>query len=347
MLWNGVTGGDGGFAAINYANPTTIWTTCQWSTGGACIYRRSPDVSFGTPMTRRTGIAATDRGLFIPPFLMDPVTPTTLYFGTQYLYRTMNDGLQWAAVSGDLSKGSGSISTIAVAKSNAQVIYVGTSDGNLQVSRDGGTTFTVATAGLPNRYFTRIAIDAQDPNRAVVTASGFLAGHAFLTTDGGTTWTNISGSLADAPLNAVAIIDGTPNHIFVGGDIGVFETTDAGASWSRTPTGLPNVMVQDLVYNSTLQLLLAATYGRGIFTYSLANPAAVLRGDVNRDGMVNAFDALLTQQALVGMALTPGLTALPHGDTNCNSSLEAADALITLRAAVGLTTAGACVGTNR
>jgi hypothetical protein len=62
---------------------------------------------------------------------------------------------------------------------------------------------------------------------------------------------------------------------------------------------------------------------------------------------VNAFDALLTQQALLGLPLATGLTAMPQGDTNCNAKLEAADVLTTLRAAVGLTTAGSCAGTIR
>ena len=68
---------------------------------------------------------------------------------------------------------------------------------------------------------------------------------------------------------------------------------------------------------------------------------------MNRDGTVNAFDALLIQQALLGLQLPGGLTAQPQGDTNCNGKLEVADVLITLRAAVGLTTSGACVGTMR
>ena len=75
--------------------------------------------------------------------------------------------------------------------------------------------------------------------------------------------------------------------------------------------------------------------------------AAVLRGDVNRDGVVNAFDALLIQQAVLGISLPSPYTSLPHGDTNCNNTLEAADVLIALRAAVGLSTATSCAGTIR
>ena len=83
---------------------------------------------------------------------------------------------------------------------------------------------------------------------------------------------------------------------------------------------MPNVQVSDLSYSTVTKQLVAATYGRGMFTYQLASPLAVLRGDVNRDGKVDAFDALLIQTALLGGALTGGLTPLPQGDTNCTSA---------------------------
>jgi photosystem II stability/assembly factor-like uncharacterized protein len=347
-LFSAIMGGDGGFAAINYASPSELWSTCQWSTTtGPCIQRRMPAAAGFNYGNVSGGIDKTDRAQFIPPLVMDPVTPTTLYFGTMRLYRTVNDGALWIPLSGDLSKGNGSIKAIAVAKSDPLTIYVGTSDGNVQVSRDGGTTFTLSVSGLPNRAVTSFAIDRQDPTRAIVTFSGSGAAHVFLTTSAGQLWTSITGSLYDVPVNASVMIDDGQNHFFIGTDIGTFETADGGLTWSNTPFGLPNVVVHDVSYNPATKQLVAATYGRGLFSYSLANPAAVLRGDVNRDGVVNAFDALLIQQALVGLQLPSGFTSLPHGDTNCNGKLEAADALITLRAAVGLTTAGACVGTNR
>ena len=169
----------------------------------------------------------------------------------------------------------------------------------------------------------------------------------YLTVDGGVTWVNISGNLVDMPVNAGVILDDGPQHFFIGADVGVFETTDGGLTWSNTPAGLPNVQVNDIVYNPTTRRLVVATFGRGLFTYNLASATAVLRGDVNRDGVVNAFDALLIQQAVLGISLPSPLTSLPHGDTNCNNTLEAADVLIALRAAVGLTTAGSCAGTVR
>ncbi len=346
QLFNSVMGGDGGFAAINYSSPGTIWFTCQWLPG-PCIQRR---VQVGTSFSSfnvTTGIDGTDRAMFIPPLVMDPVTPTTLYFGTMKLYRTVNDGALWTAISNDLTKGYGPIMAIAVAQSDPQTIYVGTMDGNVQVSRDGGTTWTLSTSGLPNYAITDFAIHRANPARALVTLSGGLGSHVFLTTNAGQSWTNVSGNLLDMPVNAAVMVDDGTNHFFIGTDVGVFETTDAGLTWTNSPSGLPNVVVNDLSYNPTSKQLVAATYGRGLFKYSLANPSAVLRGDVNRDGAVNAFDALLVQQALVGMQMPSGLTIMPHGDANCDGRVDAADALIVLRASVGLTTAGACVGTSR
>ncbi len=345
--FNAVTGGDGGFGAINYTTPGTAWTTCQWSsTSGPCIYRRV-NVGGNFSSNVRTGIVASDRAQFIPPLVMDPVTPTTLYFGTMRLYRTVNNGVLWSPISPDLTKGAGTIKAIAVAKSDPLTTYVGTSDGNVQVTRDGGTTWTLSTNGLPNRTVTDFAIDHTTPSRALVSFSGSGTSHLYLTADAGISWTSVDSNLPNMPASAVVMIDDGPNHFFIGTDVGVYETTDAGLTWTNSPSGMPNVIVTDLSYNTTTRQLVASTYGRGLFRYSLANPAAVLRGDVNRDGAVNAADALLIQQALIGMPLAAGLTISPHGDANCDGRIDATDALIVLRAAVGTPTAGACVGTNR
>lgn len=346
LFWDGFAAtGDGGYNAINYRNPSIQWSTSYWSCqgAGACISisRRTPT---GTSV-RVSGIANTDRAQFIPPLIMDPVTPTKLYFGTHRLYRTVDEGLSWAPISGDLSGGSGTITTIAVSPADTNTIYVGTSDGRVQVTRDGGATFTAAT-GLPGRFITRVAVHPTDPMRALVTVSGFGTPHVFETRDAlATAVSSISGNLPNAPANVAAYI-ANQDVILVGTDIGVFQTSNGGTTWSPGPAGLPNVIVQDLVYQPASNLLVAGTYGRGMFAYNVTPPAGVLRGDANGDGRIDAADALLVQQALVASsAVTTKI--FPAGDANCNGTLDAADVVLVLRAAVALPNGDACVGTIR
>ena len=341
-FWDAFIGGDGGYTAINYANPNIHWGETQWS--GSTVGNLFRQDGVGAAQRRSTGISLTDRAQFIPPLVMDPVNPSKLYFGTFRLYQTTNEGVSWTALGGDLSNGTGTITSISVSPADTMTIYVGTSDGRALVSRDGGVAFTAAT-GLPNRFVTRVMAHPTDPLRALITVSGFGTGHVFETT---TAFVgpvhDVTGNLIDAPAN-VAIYMPTVGAIVAGTDVGIFQSVDNGISWTAGPTGMPNVIVYDLVFQPAIGLLVAGTYGRGMFAFDVGAQAS-LRGDVNGDGKIDASDALLIQQALVG-ALASSTTIYPRGDANCNGSIDAADVVLVLRAAVGLPTTGACVGTSK
>lgn len=343
-FWDGFIGGDGGYTAINYQNPNVHWGETQWGAGGAFVNVFRQDGVL--PAQRRSaGISANDRAQFIPPLVMDPVNPAKLYFGTFRLYVTTNEGVSWTALGGDLTTGTGTITSISVSPADTMTIYVGTSDGRALVSRDGGVTFTAAT-GLPVRSVTRVMAHPTDPLRALVTVSGFGTPHVFETSDAfATNVRDRSGNLIDAPAN-VAIYMPSVNTMVVGTDAGVFQSTDGGASWTVGPSGMPNVIVYDLVFQPAAGLLVAGTYGRGMFAYDVGTQTATLRGDVNGDGKIDAADALLIQQALVG-ALPSSTVIYPRGDANCNGGIDSADLVLVLRAAVGLPTTGACVGTTK
>lgn len=342
-FWDAFSGGDGGYTAINYLDPSIQWGETQWSVSSNTVgnlFRRD----FAGTQRRSNGIATTDRAQFIPPLVMDPVNPAKLYFGTFRLYRTVNEGLQWLPITGDLTLGTGTITSIAVSPADTNTIYVGTNDGRALVTRDGGVTLVYAT-GLPARSVTRVAPHPTDPLRALITVSGFGTPHVFETTDAfATVVKNISGNLIDAPAN-VALYIPSANATLVGTDVGVFQTVD-NVTWTPGPTGLPNTIIHDLVYQPAIHLLVAGTYGRGMFAYDVGGSSAVLRGDTNGDGKIDAFDALLIQQTLVGSA--PSSTAVyPRGDANCNGNIDAADLVLVLRTAVGLSTGTACVGSSR
>ena len=188
----------------------------------------------------------------------------------------------------------GCIRTIAEAKSNGQVVYVGTGNGLVWVTPDGGTNWNqINTAPIPNRAITDIAVNPNNSDNAFVTVSGFGTpgvddGHVFMSTvkDRVRTWTDISGTmpsrLPNIPVNAIVLDPTAPTtEILVGTDLGVYRTHDGGKTWSPFNAGLPNAPVLDLVYNSTTGILAAATHGRSVWTAQIG--AVRVTHDFNGD----------------------------------------------------------------
>ena len=304
--WDRVLGADGGFTAIDYENPSVMYAETQWTQNSSFAGPRRRDGA-GSFVRRVSGINTGDRALFIPPLVIDPTTPTTLYFGTFRLYRTTNRGDLWSIVSPSLTRtGSGRVSAIAPARSEPDVIYVGTSDGYIQVTTNGGASWSPRIAGLPDRYVTDIAVDAADATTAIATVSGFGTGHVFRTVDAGATWQDISGNLPDVPVNAVLLSQALPGEIHIGTDLGVFRSIDAGASWTPLDNGLPNVAVFDLVYSPVTGRLAAATHGRGVFTFAPVIAATVT---IVSDSL--HFDALGDSVRLSGAATAPDGQPIP------------------------------------
>jgi len=332
IFWAGISFGDGGYSVMDYTNPNVLLTSSQFGN----LQRHDIAARTFTPLPNRLNIQPP----FITPFVIDPVTPRTVYAGTRALERSQDFGATWTVFSPTVSS---DVTAIAIGNGNPKVLFFGTRSGFIAWSPTSGSTWFGGTA--VQRAVSDIAADPNDPQRFGITHSGFGAFKVLITPDGGTNFANLSGNLPDVPVNAFAFSP-SRNRFFVGTDIGVFETTDAGVSWTLTQ-GLPLVPVTDLVYHAASNRLIASTYGRGVWSLPLATEPPVLRGDVDRNGIVNAADALLIQRGLAAITLPAPLTVLPHGDANCNAALDAADALIVLRFAVGLGSGGSCVNTTR
>ncbi len=280
--WSEVIGGDGGSTEVDFSNSNTVYgeyvNLCFLkSTNGGSTFVKSMN---GIPVGPGQWDGTTDRTLFISPFSMDPNNSNTLVAGTYRVWRTTNNAANWSAISGDLTgDGTGSsgnkISTVIVAKGNSNVIYVGCSNGRVQVTTDAGTSWNLRNSGLPNAYCTRIATDPTTPSTAFVTFSGFTASSkVYKTTNYGVNWTNISSNLPNIPVNCIVINPSNVNNIFVGTDLGVFSTINSGGSWVQDNAGLANVCVSDLDYRASDNKLFAATHGRGMFSTLLTGGGA-------------------------------------------------------------------------
>ncbi|MBI5022209.1 MAG: T9SS type A sorting domain-containing protein [Ignavibacteriales bacterium] len=275
--WQSAFGGDGGDVWINYNSPNIIFTeyvnlTIFKSTDGGSSWNKAMN---GIPTGPNYYDGTTDRVDFIAPYTMDPGNPSNLVAGTYKIYRTTNSGTLWTSISGDLTgDGAGStgaiITAIGIAKSSSVTIYVGTggsgtSTAKVWVTTNTGTNWTnVTVAPIPNRRVTAIAVDPNNRDSAYVCFSGYGTGHLYFTANRGTSWSNKSGNLPDIPVNAIIIDPVNVSHLFLGTDLGVYESNDGGTTWTQQNSGMANVSVADLDLNNN-GYLFAATHGRGMF----------------------------------------------------------------------------------
>ena len=269
-IWSHVDDGDGGQTAVDFVTPLTVYHTFF-----GVSFRRS-DNGGTTWLTKQTGLGTGDPSLFYVPVEMDPTNAAVLYLGTYRLFRTVNRADSWSAISTDLTvdpldpNNFGEISAIGVSKSNGNVIYVGSSNAQIQVTTNLGGAWTHrASPPLPDRYVSSIAVHPADANTAYVAYSGFgdLSsgfGHVFKTTNLGVSWSDVSADLPDIPVSQVTIDPAAPQMVYLATDIGPYVSTTGGQRWRRYAGGYPNVAAFEIAVQQP-NLLFAATHGRGMF----------------------------------------------------------------------------------
>ena len=272
--WQQIYGADGFYVLVDPSNNNYVYAESQY--GG---FARSTDGgnNFGYGLN---GVSGSDRFNWSTPFIIDPTNPAKLYLGSNRIYRTTNRAVSWTPISPDLTNGPpsgnlvyGTITTIASAPSDTNVVYVGTDDGNVQVTLDGGTNWTKISDPLPVRWVTRVAVDPYDAMTAYVTLSGYrydeYLPHVFRTTDAGNSWQSISSNLPDAPVNDIIVDPDFAGRLFAATDVGVFITDNLGNSWSYLSENLPNSPITDLVLHNPTRTLIAATFGRSMYSIDL------------------------------------------------------------------------------
>jgi photosystem II stability/assembly factor-like uncharacterized protein len=272
--WEEVYGGDGFYTVIDY---TDAWIQYAESQYGVMV-RTTDNWQSGFGATN--GIPQFQRRGWSVPIVIDPTNPRVLYTGTYLLYRSTDRAASWTAISPDLSNGPvpgysnyAVVTTIDAAKTDGGVVMAGTDDANVWVTTDSGTTWTNVSAGLPDRWVTRVRIDPTDAQTAYVTFSGYrydtYLPHIFRTTNRGAGWQNIAANLPEAPINVVQVDPLYPERLYIGTDVGCFFSTNSGASWAVMGSGLPNVVVSDMQLHAPTRIARAFTHGRSIWQINL------------------------------------------------------------------------------
>ncbi|PYS46286.1 MAG: hypothetical protein DMF68_19585 [Acidobacteria bacterium] len=343
--WNTPFGGDGGWCAADPIDPNYFYgeyvdLQIHRSTNGGLsssyIYNGITDAGSGSTAN------------FIAPFIIDPNNPNTLLAGGAHLWRSTNVKAAtptWASIKDTTGS---NISTIAVAKGNSDIIWVGYNNGDVYYTTNASSdtpTWTRADLGspnLPNRFCERIVIDPTNAARVYVTFGGFTSGNVWRTNDSGVNWTDITSNLPQAPVYAFAVWQQNPNFLYAGTEVGIFASADGGQTWSTSNDGPTNCSVDDLFWmNNTL---VAVTHGRGMFSIALAQPStaqlsqsAYTVGEANGNIAVAVTRTDSTTTASVDYATsdTAGLNPCTLFNGVASSRCDYATTVGTLQFAVG------------
>jgi photosystem II stability/assembly factor-like uncharacterized protein len=267
--WNRIYYGDGFRVRVDPTDNNYVYAEYQYGEFARSI---NGGLSFQPGLN---GVSSSDRFNWNTPYILDPNQPEILYLGSHRLYKSEDRAVTWNAISPDLAQAPshigfevGTITTISVSPVNPQIIYVGTDNGNVQVTTDGGTNWTLVSGSLPDRWVTSVLADPKDELTAYVTFSGYRYGesvsHIYKTIDAGASWIDISGDLPDMPVNEIIVTPALGN-LYIATDIGVLNSTDGGLHWELVGTDMPNLVITDLTYHDEENLLVAATYGRGMY----------------------------------------------------------------------------------
>jgi len=288
--WTHAIGGDGGWSQIDQNNPLIILGESQ---GTGELYR-STNGGVGFSWSA-TGIVASDRNCFLPPFLIDPNNSSRLLYATHRVYASADGGVVWSPISADLTGGgAAAVRSLAIAPSDSNYVYAATNDRRVLRSRNGGAAFDLVLSDNPGwpRCTREIAVHPMQPETVYLAGAAFGVTQVRRSLNAGSTWSSLEGDLPDVPVNTLGVdprpavaVPTAAAVLFVGADDGVYISVNDGASWSRFGCGLPRTPVIDLRVETFRDRLTIATQGRGAWSVPL-----FADGDWNRNYFADSSD---------------------------------------------------------
>ncbi|MGH9342487.1 MAG: WD40/YVTN/BNR-like repeat-containing protein [Terriglobia bacterium] len=302
--WHPVGGGESGYIAPDPADPNIVYggdtygMVHRFARRTGQVQDVSPD-PFIRSLAAGADIADSKlRFTWTSPLVFSPQDPNTLYFGAQFLLETTNEGKGWKSISPDLTLPPGSkagarsrgvIYTIAPSPIRSGEIWVGTDNGQVQITLDGSKSWqNVTPRGLPawsklslieaSRFDAGTAYAAVDRHRL-----GDLAPYIYRTHDFGKTWTAMTrGIEAPAYVHAVREDPARKNLLYAGTETGVYVSFDDGNNWEPLQLNLPTSSIRDLVVHGND--LIVATHGRSFWILDDLTPLRQLsRQVINSD----------------------------------------------------------------
>ena len=219
------------------------------------------------------------RGQWLAPFIISSHNPNIIYHGMQYLFRSQDRGDTWERISPDLTNNTQSemgdipyhtIFTISESPLKYGLLYVGSDDGRVHVSRNCGKTWQEIVAGLPaKKWISRLVASAYDIGTVYMTQNGKrdddFTPYVWKSADFGKTWQNIAKGIPLGPVNVIREDPKNNAILYLGTDSGVFVSQDSGKNWHVLGGNLPAVYVHDLIIHPRDNIIVIATHGRGMW----------------------------------------------------------------------------------
>lgn len=305
--WTSVGAGDG-FRVLKHPTKNIIYSEMQ---GAENVWRFDTEKQLlKTIQPLQTKETPKLRFNWNPPMAVSAHQPDRFYMGSQFLHKSEDMGDTWKIISPDLStneitkqdqEGSGGLSTdnsgaenhttiftIAESPLDEKVIWVGTDDGNVQVTKDGGTTWTNTVSNiqeLPKNTWTyHIEASAHDKATAYAVFEGHTNGdmkpYAYKTTDYGATWTSIITDDVHGFVRNIQEDYENPDLLFLGTEFGLFITINGGQNWSRFTNNMPPVAVHYIELQKATNDLVMGTHGRGIIIIDDISPLREINNEV-------------------------------------------------------------------
>lgn len=320
--WYTTVGGDGFQTRVDPTNPDIIYSMYQYA--GIVRYDRKSGQRIDIQPQTKKGEEPL-RWNWDAPLIISPHNPSRLYFAANKLYRSDDRGDNWTLVSGDLTKNlnrnemevmgkvwstdavfknvftSPLSSIVALAESEIKegLLIVGTDDGLVQVSEDGGTNWrrTAHPAGVPQMaYVSDVFADKFDASTLYVVYNyhkyGDFKPYIFKSTDLGSSWKSIRGNLPEEFLWTVYQDHLKSDLLFAGSEFGCYVTLDGGLSWHRLRNGMPTIPIRDLEISTSGDDLVAASFGRGFFILDDYSPLRELKAELfSKNALLPVRDA--------------------------------------------------------
>ena len=278
--YTSIMGGDGMQVQVDDRNPSIVYTGSQFGN----YFRLNRDKGERTYIQPKHTLGeAPYRFNWQTPIHLSRHNQDILYLGGNKLHRSLNQGDTWETISDDLTTGGkkgnvayGTLTTISESPFQFGLLYVGSDDGYVHLSKNGGGSWERVSNSFPKElWVSRVIASKHKKERVYVTLNGYRSDdftvYIYVSNDYGKNWENISNNIPTSPVNVIREDSENPNLLYVGTDNGAYASFNQGKEWSPFQKGLPNVAIHDLVIQPTAKHLILGTHGRSLYKATITS----------------------------------------------------------------------------